>query len=745
MAHNWPKIREPQEILHAFEPCASVAGIGRRMQMPGNRVGLTTHQEVALIQIDNPPVNALSPGIPAEIERALEVVEQDAGIRAIVMMGAGRTFVAGADITTLERAAWGTLDEAVDLHGLLARVEDCSKPVVMAIHGTAFGGGLELAMAGHYRIATPDALVGQPEVNLGIIPGAEGTQRLPRLIGIARALEMCVSGKPVKASDALADGLIDAIVEGDLRTAALDFARDIAERGSVRKTRERGEDLGTPDTNALLFASARELAARTRRQQIAPPKVVEAIEAAATLPFAEGCRRERELFFECVQSEQAKALIHLFFAERAAARPPDLLPDTPAAPVERVGILGAGTMGGGIAMACANAGLHVRLKDESREALARGLETIRRNYQTSVSRGRLTEAALDERLARIQPQLTYDGFEQADLVVEAVYESLGVKKRVFAELDRVARPGAILGTNTSTLDVDAIAAATSRPASVIGLHFFSPAHVMRLTEVVRGAATGADTLATAVGFARRIGKLPVVVGNCRGFVGNRMLFPYMYEAQFLVEEGATPAQVDRALTGFGMAMGPFAVDDMAGLDVAWRVRQELGHFSDPASRRPLIADRLYEMGRLGQKAGAGWYRYAGSRQPIPDPEVEDLIRTTAAAAGVPQRTFSDQEIVERLIFALVNEGFRVLEEGFARRALDIDVIYVNGYGFPAWRGGPLFYADRLGLRAVHDRLGQFQKEAPERWAPAPLLARLADSAQTLREYERTRVASRGLA
>jgi 3-hydroxyacyl-CoA dehydrogenase len=395
-------------------------------------------------------------------------------------------------------------------------------------------------------------------------------------------------------------------------------------------------------------------------------------------------------------------------------------------------------MGGGIAMACANAGLQVRLKDETDEALAKGLETIRRNYRTSVSRGRLTDVAVGERLARIQPQVTYEGFEEADLVIEAVYEGIELKTRIFRELDDVTGPGALLATNTSTLDVDTIANATSRAASVLGLHFFGPAHIMRLTEVVRGAATGQTALATALAFARRLGKLPVVVGNCRGFVGNRIMFPYMYEAQFLVEEGATPAQVDRVLTDFGMAMGIFAVDDMAGLDVAWRVRQELGHFRDPALRRPLVADQLCARGRLGQKTRAGWYRYEDDRTPIQDPDVVDLIRSTAASAGIRQQTFTDQAIVERLVFALVNEGFRVLDEGFARRALDVDVIYVNGYGFPAWRGGPLFYADRVGLGAVHQRIESLARELGPRWTPAPLLSTLAESGTTLRDFERAR-------
>jgi 3-hydroxyacyl-CoA dehydrogenase len=702
-----------------------------------NSVLVTLRDGVAVIQVDNPPVNALSPGVPEAIMDAIANAERDGSVSAIVFMGAGRTFVAGADITTLEQAAWGDRAAAVDLHELLARIENCTKPVVMAIHGTALGGGLELAMAGHFRVATADALVGQPEVNLGIIPGAEGTQRLPRLVGIAKALDMCVSGKPLKAADAQSAGLIDRVVDGELTAAAVRFARNVATTVRPRKSRERIDKLGHPEDGVPFYASARALAAKTRRHQTAPLKVVDAIEAAATLPFDEGCRRERELFFECVETEQAKALIHLFFAERAATKVPDLPKDEPVQPIGSVAIIGAGTMGGGIAMACANAGLTVTIKDSSQQALDTGLATIRRNYAGTVKRGRLTEQAAADRFARIRPQLSYEGVATADLVIEAVFESLDLKKHIFREVDAVAKSGAILATNTSTLDIDEIAGVTARVDSVVGLHFFSPAHVMRLLEVVRGRATATGVLATALAFARRVGKVPVVVGNCRGFVGNRIMFPYMYEAQFLVEEGATPEQVDRALTDFGMAMGIFAVDDMAGIDVAWRVRQELGHFQDPGVRRPLVADLLYEMGRLGQKTGAGWYRYDENRKPTADSAVIDLIRTTAAKAGIPQRTFTDAQIVERCIYALVNEGARTVEDGSAERASDIDVIYTNGYGFPAWRGGPMFFADRVGLATIHDHIVAFAREFGDRWTPAPLLAQLAASAGTFRERDRS--------
>jgi 3-hydroxyacyl-CoA dehydrogenase len=699
-------------------------------------VEVTVHDGVAVVAINNPPVNALSPGVPEELLEAVGRADADPGVTAIVIMGAGRTFVAGADISKLEEAAWGDLSAAPDLHGVLTRIEDAGKPVVMAIHGTALGGGLELAMAGHYRVAVPQALLGQPEVNLGIIPGAEGTQRLPRLVGIEKALDLCVTGKPIRAPEALAAGLVDELVEGDLLQGALAFTHTAASRGTTPKTRARRDHLATPQETAPLFAAARALAATVRPRQTAPLKAIDAIQAAAELPFEEGWRRERELFLECVQTEEARALIHAFFAERAASKLRDVASDVRPRAMERVAVIGAGTMGGGITMACANAGLRVTITDVIEEALNQGLATIRRHYESSVQRGRLTSDAMTERLAAISPRADEEGVKEADLVIEAVFENIALKQEVFRRVDATAKAEAVLATNTSTLDIDAIAGATSRPGSVVGLHFFSPAHVMRLVEIVRGRDTTPEVLATAMAFAKRLGKLPVVVGNCPGFVGDRMMFPYMYEAQFIVEEGATPEQVDRALTGFGMAMGIFAVEDMAGLDVSWRVRQETKHREKPGERRPLVADALNELGWLGQKAGRGWFRYDDPRTPLPDPEVVDLIRSTARSAGIPQRTFTDEEIVERCIFALVNEGARILEEGVAERASDIDVIYLNGYGFPPWRGGPMFYADRIGLWTIHDRIVRLHRELGDRWAPAPLLATLAATKRTFRQRDR---------
>jgi 3-hydroxyacyl-CoA dehydrogenase len=694
---------------------------------------------VAVAIIDNPPVNAIGPDVVAGLVDALDQVEQDPGIRALVIMGAGRTFVAGADIKELELAAWGGGSGPPDIHDLLTRIEDCPRPVVMALHGTPLGGGLELAMAGHFRVALNDTKMGQPEVNLGIIPGAEGTQRLTRLVGVEKAIAMCVSGKPIGAVEALSAGLIDRLVSGDLRAGAVVFARDAATRGiTLPKTRDRRDRLGTSEQNGAIFDAGRALAKSTRRNMLAPMKVVDAIEAAATLPFLEGVRRERELFSECLRSDQCKALVHAFLAERAVARVPDVPRDTPTLPLGTVAIIGAGTMGSGIATACANAGLQVVLADVNQEAVARGLAAIRRNLDSAVRRGRTSQDEADRRYGLVRQGIEYDGVASADLVIEAVFENLALKKQVFAAIDAAAKPGCILATNTSTLSIDEIASATARPESVIGMHFFSPAHIMRLVEIVRGRATGTSVLATALALAKRLGKVGVAVRNGPGFVGNRMMFPYMYEAQFLVEDGATPEQVDRVLTAWGMAMGIFAVDDMGGLDVAWRVRQELHQFEEPGARRPVVADTLVEMGRLGQKTGQGWYRYGDDRKPVPDPDVVALIERAAKAAGIVRGSIADEEILERAIYAMINEGARVLEDGIASRAADIDVIYLTGYGFPAYRGGPMCCADQIGLAKILDRIETFHRELGQRWAPAPLLVRLARAGSTFREFDAQR-------
>ena len=699
---------------------------------------VTEHEDgVAVVTIDNPPVNALGPGVPEGIDEALQAAESNHMVRAIVLIGAGGTFVAGADIKQLEELAWGLGPGAPNLHRLLLKIEDCTKPVIMAIHGTALGGGLELAMAGHYRIALRGAKCGQPEVNLGIIPGAEGTQRLPRLVGVEKAIEMCVTGKLITAPEALEAGLIDLVVEGDLRFQAAAYASRIAQIGGSRgKTRDRKPELRAAESLDDAIRTGEELARKTKPNQIAPLKALEAIRAAATLAFHVGCAQERQLFAECVSSDQCRALIHAFFAERLVSKLPGLNRETNISQMSQVLVVGAGTMGRGIAMACANAGINVGLCDSQRENVDNAMSAIRKSYDSSIKRGRLSQEAVAERLQRIRSQLDYQEAATADLVIEAVFEDLELKRSIFRELNGVVKPSCILASNTSTLDIDELAAETRRPEAVLGLHFFSPAHVMRLLEIVRGRCTSSATLSTAMAFAKRLSKVGVVVGNSPGFVGNRLMFPYMYEAQFVVEEGATPEQVDRALRSFGMAMGIFEVDDMAGLDVAWRVRRELRQFSRPGERKPLVADALCEMGRFGQKVGRGWYVYGDNGKPSPDPEGLQLIRSLSRNAAIPQRQFSHEDIIERCLYGLINEGARVLEQGFASRASDIDVIYVNGYGFPAWRGGPMFYADSVGLKRIADRIYEFGSELGPRWSLSPLLRELAQMGKTFRIFDK---------
>jgi 3-hydroxyacyl-CoA dehydrogenase len=697
-------------------------------------VQVTKNGDIAIITINNPPVNALSPGVPEGLGDAIDQIAKDAGVKAAVLIGGGKTFIAGADIKEFEKMTSGKT-ERVGLLPLLLKIENSTKPVVVAIHGTAFGGGLEVAMAGHYRVASPDAQVGQPEVKLGIIPGAAGTQRLPRLAGVEKAVEICVEGKPVKASDALKHGIVDRLIEGDLLEGAIAFAREIAGKPAP-KTRERNERLGTPEQNAAIFTSARETARAKQHSLIAPLAAIEAVEASTKLPFEQGCEKERELFVKCLFSGQSKALIHVFFGEREVAKIPDIPKDTPLIPVNKAAVVGAGTMGGGIAMVFANAGIPVLLKEADQPALDRGIANIQKNYASSVKRGRFTQQFVDECLKRIQPTLSFDGFSDADMVIEAVFEGMTLKKEVFAELDRVCKPGALLASNTSTLNIDEIASATSRPASVIGTHFFSPANVMRLLEIVRGKATSKEVIATCMQLSKKLGKIGVLVGNCRGFVGNRMFGPYRREAQFLVEEGASVEAVDKALVDYGMAMGPLSTGDLAGLDVGWRIRKEYCHLEKPGIRQPIAEDQLCEMGRYGQKTGAGWYKYDENRRATPDPEVAELIRKWTTEANIPQRQISADEIVDRCIYALVNEGARILEEGFALRAVDIDIIYLNGYGFPAYRGGPMWYADTVGLKSVYDRALEFRKQHGEIWQPAPLLRELAEQGKKFADFTR---------
>ncbi|MGA3090994.1 MAG: 3-hydroxyacyl-CoA dehydrogenase NAD-binding domain-containing protein [Terriglobales bacterium] len=701
-------------------------------------IKVSKREDVAVITIDNPPVNALSPGVPEGILAAIEEINADPAIRAAVVIGAGRTFVAGADIKEFGKMTAGGPRRS--LLPMLRSMEDSRKPVVMAIHGTAFGGGLELALAGHYRIASPTSQLGQPEVKLGLIPGAGGTQRLPRLIGVAKAVEMCAGGNPVAAGEALALGLLDRLIEGDLLAGALLFAREVAAKPGP-KTRERMVAMGTEEENATIFAAAREVAGRKQKGLKAPQAAIDAVEAATKLSFEDGCQAEARLFMECLISDQSKALIHVFFGEREVAKIPDLPRELAVLPVNRVAVVGSGTMGGGIAMVFANAGIPVLLKDVGEPALEVGMGKIRKNYAGSVQRGRFTQAWVDERLQLITPVLSYDAFPEVDMVIEAVFEGMALKKAVFTDLDRVCRQGAILASNTSTLNIDEIAGATSRPEAVIGTHFFSPANVMRLLEIVRGKKTSHEVIATCMQLAKKLGKVGVLVGNCRGFVGNRMFGPYRREAQFLIEEGAEVEAVDRTLVEFGNAMGPLATGDLAGLDVGWRIRKEYRHLEKPGIRQPFAEDRLCELGRYGQKTSRGWYQYDANRRPSPDPEVTALVRKWSAEAGIEQRQISSEEVVDRCIYALVNEGARILGEAYALRAVDIDIIYLNGYGFPAYRGGPMWHANTVGLPKVYRRISEFHQRHGELWAPAPLLKRLAEAGKTFADFDKEQVAA----
>ena len=695
-------------------------------------VQLTKDNDIAIITINNPPVNALSPGVPEGISEALDQIVRDVSIKAAVLIGSGRTFVAGADIKEFGKMTSGKPRGAGHLP-LLLKIEDSSKPVIVAIHGTALGGGLELAMAGHYRVAVASAQIGQPEVKLGLIPGAGGTQRLPRLAGVAKAVEMCASGNPIKAEEGMKFGIVDRIIGGDLLAGAIAFAREVADKPTP-KTRERNEKLRVAAENAQIFSSARAASVKKQRGLLAPAAAIDAIEAATKLSFEEGCQVEQKLFLDCLFSEQSKSLIHVFFSEREVSKVPDIPKDTPVIPVKSAAVVGAGTMGGGIAMVLANAGIPVLIKDTDQAAIDRGLGTIWSNYENSVKRGRFSQEFAEERVKRITATLSYDDFAQVDLVIEAVFEHMALKKEVFRELDRVCRAGAILASNTSTLSIDEIASATSRPESVIGMHFFSPANVMRLLEIVRGKGTSKEVIATCMQLSKTLGKVGVLVGNCRAFVGNRMFHPYRREAQFLVEEGAGIAAVDQALTDFGMAMGPLATGDLAGLDVGWRIRKEYRHLQTPGIRQPFLEDRLCELGRFGQKTGAGWYKYDEQRRAMPDPQVDELIRQLVREAGVAQHQIAASEITDRCIYALVNEGARILQEGYALRASDIDIIYVNGYGFPAYRGGPMWYADTIGLKKVYERVSELYRQHGEIWQPAPLLQHLAEEGKAFADF-----------
>ena len=680
-------------------------------------VGLQKEGEIAVITVDNPPVNALKQVVRAGLLSTLTQARDDAATRAIVLVGAGRTFIAGADITEFSKPS-----QPPSLPEIIGLIENSPKPVIAAMHGTPLGGGLELTLACHFRIAAPGTRLGLPEIKLGLIPGAGGTQRLPRLVGMDRAIAMILSGEPVPAQQALADGLIDEIVEGDLTAAAVAFARRVlAEKRPLRRVRDLEGKIEPLRANPEKFAELAATNTKRSRGLHAPARAIEALRWTLDVPFDEAVTRERATFTELIADEKSKAQRNIFSAEREAAKVPGVSKDVLPREIKRAAVIGAGTMGGGIAMCFANAGIPVTVVEAAPEALTRGLDTVAKNYRTSVSRGSLTTAEMDRRMGLFNGVTDIEAVSDADIVIEAVFEEMPIKKQVFGNLDRLAKPDAVLASNTSYLDVNEIGASTKRPQSVLGMHFFSPANVMRLLEVVRGKATAPDVLATALAVGRRLGKVPVVVGVCHGFVGNRMLRARSIEAERLLLEGTLPHEVDGAIGEFGFPMGPFAMSDLAGLDVSWRMRKAQGV-------RAEIADSLCEAGRFGQKTGKGFYLYeAGSRSPRPDPKVEALIVGASARLGVKRRSIGREEIIERLIYPMINEGARILEEGIALHSGDIDVIWIHGYGFPIWRGGPMHYADTVGLSRIRDRLARLARESGDaRHEPSALLNRLAN-------------------
>ena len=675
--------------------------------------------DIGVIGVDYPPVNALGQGVREGLVNCLRQGLEDDQAKALVVIGEGRTFPAGADIREFGKPPAGPA-----LPDVISEYESSDKLVIAAIHGTALGGGLEVALGCDYRVALESAKVGLPEVKLGLLPGAGGTQRLPRLVGAKAALDMIVGGNPVKAKDAFKVGIVDEVVGGDLLEGALAYARKlVADNAPLRKIR----DLDVKKEDADLFTNFEKSIARKQRGFKAPFHCIKAVQAAVELPFDDGMKRERELFAELLVSPESRAQRHVFFAEREVAKVPGLPKDTAKRDVKSAAIIGAGTMGGGIAMNFANAGIPVKILEVKEDALERGIAVIRKNYENTAKKGRITQEQVEQRMALIQPTLSYDDLSDVDLVIEAVFENMDVKKAVFTELDRVCKPGAILATNTSTLDVNRIASFTQRPEDVVGMHFFSPANVMKLLENVRGEKTSDEVVATVMDLSRRIGKVGVLVGVCHGFVGNRMLHKRQAEAVQLVNEGANPAQVDKVLFDLGFPMGPFAMSDLAGMDVGYRIREELRK-EDPDNAPPRNwTDDLVEQGRLGQKTQAGVFDYKeGDRTPVPSSEVDALIAKFREENGIQSRDISDQEILERCMYIMVNEGAKILEEGIAARPLDVDVIWIYGYGFPVYRGGVLFWADSVGLKTIYDKVSQIHQETgSDTWKPAALLEKLA--------------------
>ena len=685
-----------------------------------NPVSLSRDSDIGVIRINYPPVNALGHGVREGLQQCLRDALADEQIRAVVVIGEGKTFPAGADIRE-----FGKPPQQPALPTVIDEYEASDKLVVAAIHGTALGGGLEVALGCDYRVALDSARLGLPEVKLGLLPGAGGTQRLPRLVGAQKALEMVVGGNPVKAKEALSLGLVDEMVSGDLLDGALAYTRQLlADNAPLRKLR----DLAVPDAQDGLFDQFEQSIARKQRGFKAPFSCIKAVKAAVELPFDKGVERERELFFELLVSPESAAQRHVFFAEREVAKVPGLDKNTPKREINQVAVIGAGTMGGGIAMNFANAGIPVRLLEVKEDALERGVAVIRKNYENTAKKGRITDEQVEQRMALIQPTLSYDDLSDVDLVIEAVFENMDVKEAVFSELDRVCKPGAILATNTSTLDVDRIASFTQRPEDVMGMHFFSPANVMKLLENVRGEKTSDEVVATVMDLSRRIGKVGVLVGVCHGFVGNRMLHRRQAEAVQLVNEGASPQQVDKVLFDLGFPMGPFAMSDLAGMDVGYRIREELRK-EDPANGPARNwTDELVEAGRLGQKTQAGVFDYKdGERTPVPSTAVDGIIEQYRSNNGITPREISDQEILERCMCVMVNEGAKILEEGIAARPLDVDVIWIYGYGFPVYRGGVLFWADQVGVKAIFEKVNEiYQQTGSDVWKPAKLLSDLAE-------------------
>ena len=687
---------------------------------------------IMVLSLSNPPVNGLGYDIRAGLMAGLEEAYGDDGIDAVVIAGAGRMFSGGADITE-----FNTPKSSMEprLAQILASVENAEKPVVAALHGVSAGGGLELPLACHYRVAARATRLGLPEVTLGIIPGAGGTQRMPRLVGVEAALKLIVTGELVPVEKALALGFVDEVTDGDVVEAGIAAAERLAAGGEPRRTCALDDKIAEARGKPEIVETFKASIARRARGYEAPFACIEAVENAVNLPFDEGLAKEREIFLRLVEGTQSKALRHAFFAEREAQKIPDVPKDTAQTEISSAGVIGAGTMGGGIAMNFANAGVPVTLVEVEQDALDRGLGVIEKNYANTVAKGRLSQEAMDERMGLITGSTDMNALADADMVIEAVFENMDLKKEIFGRLDEICKPGAILTTNTSTLDVDEIAAATSRPEAVMGTHFFSPANVMKLQENVRGARTSKETIATVMALTKKIGKVGVLVGICDGFVGNRMLYAYSRQSNFLIEEGALPQDVDRVIYDFGFPMGPFAMGDLAGLDVGWRIRKEREARRPTNLRYSPVADRICEMGRFGQKTGAGWYRYEeGDRTPHPDPEIEELIVSVSKELGIERRAIPDEEILQRCMYPLINEGAKILDEGLALRASDLDVIWIYGYGFPRYRGGPMFYADTdRASRHVYDAVSRYLRPTRRMaWRTSPAFEKAGGRRQGLR-------------